>query len=72
MPSGDNTRKLSNDQINYIKERIIKGICMAALARKFKVSRQRIWQYKKARKQVTMLSDCKPSSSIIAEVGFID
>jgi hypothetical protein len=28
--------------------------------------------YKKARKQVTMLSDCKPSSSIIAEVGFID
>ena len=28
--------------------------------------------YKKARKQVTMLSDCKPSSSIIAKVGFID
>ena len=28
--------------------------------------------YKKAHKQVTMLSDCKPSSSIIAEVGFID
>ena len=44
---GDKSRKLSDEETLYIKIRIIQGVCQSALARKFKVSRQRISQIKK-------------------------
>jgi len=47
MPKGDNARKLSDEERDYIIGRIKRGVCMSALARKFKVSRQRIHQLKK-------------------------
>lgn len=44
---GDNSRKLSEEETLYIKIRLLQGVCQSALARKFKVSRQRISQLKK-------------------------
>lgn len=44
MPKGDNARKLTDADRSYIKGRVALGICQAALARKFCVSRQRINQ----------------------------
>ena len=41
---GDNTRKLTAEETDYIWIRARRGVCMAALARKFEVSRQRVFQ----------------------------
>lgn len=44
MPSGEHFRKLTAEQCDYIRLRGQRGVCMAALARKFGVSRQRVFQ----------------------------
>ena len=44
MSKGDNVRKLTEEETLYIRIRVGQGVCMAALARKFGVSRQRVWQ----------------------------
>lgn len=41
---GDKSRKLTEEETEYIRIRVEKGVCMAALGRKFGVSRQRVWQ----------------------------
>lgn len=41
---GDNFRKLSDEDTAYIRRRGLAGACMAGLARRFKISRQRVWQ----------------------------
>lgn len=43
---GDNVRKLTASQVEYIWRRANLGICMSALARKFGISRQRVFQIK--------------------------
>lgn len=50
---GDNSRKLTEEETLYIKIRLLQGVCQSALARKFKVSRQRIHQIKKQTPRIT-------------------
>ena len=44
MPKEVYPRKLTPGETAYIRQRGLRGVCMAALARKFGVSRQRIHQ----------------------------
>ena len=52
---GDNVRKLTDDEMEYIHQRGQRGVCMAALARKFHVSRQRVFQIVKRREVMPMI-----------------
>lgn len=45
---GEKSRKLTVEETEYIRSRVAKGVCMAALGRKFDVSRQRVWQIGKS------------------------
>ena len=48
MPKGEQKRKITQEQTKYIQLQAAKGICLSALARKFHISRQRVWQIKEA------------------------
>lgn len=72
MAKGDNSRKLSKDDTQYIKTRLLRGVCQSALGRKFGVSRQRISQIKKlckSGKKVMLFSGLEKSDE--AFKGFV-